>query len=76
MFPQRVNVSIMGLFAIAVAYTMRVSLSVAIVEMVEPVTNTGIENNNTGICLETTTVTFALKNPSINVNKKKYSTEF
>lgn len=41
---------IMGFLAIAVAYTMRVCLAVAIVEMVVPTNHTGI-NASTIICL-------------------------
>lgn len=43
--PQRVVMGLFGFFAIAVAYTIRACLSVAIVEMVVPVEHAGTGNH-------------------------------
>lgn len=44
---QRVVMSIMGFLSIAVSYSMRACLSVAITEMTEPIVNTG---NKSMVC--------------------------
>lgn len=46
--PQRINIALMGFLAIVVAYTMRTCLSVAIIEMVVPVNQTG--SNDSFVC--------------------------
>lgn len=46
MLPQRVITSIMGFLSVVVAYSMRTCLSVAITEMVEPVTTPKIGNES------------------------------
>ncbi|XP_055916913.1 putative inorganic phosphate cotransporter isoform X2 [Eupeodes corollae] len=48
--PQRVILSIMGFLAILNAYTMRISLSVAITQLVVAKNHTG-SNHNEGVCL-------------------------
>ncbi|GJQ72217.1 hypothetical protein Trydic_g3308 [Trypoxylus dichotomus] len=55
LIPQRYVMGIMGFFAVVNAYTMRISLSVAITEMVIPINSTDYDNpdscpfpNNTG----------------------------
>lgn len=47
--PQRVILALMGFLALAIAYSMRACLSVAITEMVLPLNNTG-KGNESLIC--------------------------
>lgn len=47
MLPQRVIMAIMGFLAVVVGFTMRACLSVAITEMVAPITNTKNDSKST-----------------------------
>lgn len=70
MLPQRIILAIMGFFGVAVYFTMRVSLSIALTEMVKPI-ETGKLRNDTVVC---PAVTLTSEHITVKQNMdKKYS---
>lgn len=69
MLPQRVILAIMAFLGVAVCFAMRMSLSVALTEMVKPI-DTNKLKNNTAVCPAVALITSNItKNTDIARNK-------
>lgn len=64
MLPQRIILAIMAFLGVAVYFTMRVCISIALTEMVKPI-ETKTETNDTAVC---SAVTMSMKNTTIHSN--------
>lgn len=69
MLPQRIVLAIMAFLGVAVFFAMRVSIFIALTEMVKPIEPKNLKNN-TAVCAAVTLITANSTNNSLTTRNK------